>query len=641
MTLAHAVQVRSLRSVVVRMLNEKTGSARLSAQTLFNEYQKEAIEHEQGPMLCIGTPGSGKTTVIVNRIVNLIQKCNVDPKKILVITFTRDAASMMEERFKWLSGDETAGVRFGTFHSFFFWIIRTAYSMNDVSVIGEDDWKEMLRGIIAEETEEKDVSEELLLDVMREIDLLSSEMISPDDYYSESLSENSFRNVHRKYSKMKKESGRIDFNDMMDICYRLLLERKDIRERLMAMYPYIMVDEFQDTNKIQYEILRLITKKNGNIFVVGDDDQSIYGFRGARPDILLGFEREYEGVKKVILPVNYRCPAEIVGPAGKLIEKNHKRFQKKLESGNPGHGIISLMMCKDPRDEAEKVVKNILADRDKGTDFSDIAVLYRTSRCPIRLMFRLREHDIPFSIKDGIYDIFSNQYVSIILDYLAFASGDHRRSIFLRIMNKPVRYISRDMLTKETVDMDVLLYKAKGKEYVRKEIISLSNQMNSLRRMNPYAGISFVRRVVGIDEYARKISAERNTDPEEVMDILDEFMNISSEFETVDELFGYIDEYRKLIKEGTVRKREPGEDTVSLMTFHGGKGLEWNTVHIIECVDGETPHKKAKTVPHMEEERRMFYVAVTRAGKELFLYVPKLSGSHELKMSRFITEMQR
>ncbi len=633
--------VKSIRSVVAQML-KLSGSVQEIAQTCFNEEQNKAIEHKDGPMLCIGTPGSGKTTVIVNRIARLVKTEGVKPSNILVITFTREAALEMERRYKGMDGISEAdgNVRFGTFHSFFFWILRTAYKGSDMTVMPEDERYSVIKKLISEVTDEKDVSDEIVASVIRQLDIISSDMINIADYYSDDLPEDSMRTLYRRFRELKRESGRIDFSDMMDDCYSLLSERPDITERISQMYPYIMVDEFQDTNRIQYEILKLISGRDRNVFVVGDDDQSIYGFRGARPDVLFAFEREYKGCSKVILPVNYRCPEIVVRSAEKLIEKNTKRFSKKLISGNKTKGDIDFIRAKDPGEEARTVVTEIRKSILEGTALSDIAVLYRTNRDPVRLIFRLREYNIPFDVKDGSLDIFSSFAVSVVLDYMAFVTGDRSRGRFLRIMNRPVRYIERNMLTGETVDMERLKLMAKGKEYLKVKLISFSNQIHAMERMNPFAMVNFLRKAVGLNNYFKEYAAERNMDYDEIMDTLDEFQSIAAEFDTVDELFGHIEEYRKLIRDENSRNRREKKDAVSLMTFHGAKGLEWKEVHIIECVEGKIPHRKSKAVSLLEEERRMFYVAVTRTGKKLRLYAPEKSGDREMNISRFIREMQ-
>ncbi len=637
---ARVVRVKNIKSAVVQMLNI-SGSAQEVVQTLFNKEQREAITHNEGPMLCVGTPGSGKTTVIVHRIKYLIEECKVKPENILVITFTKDAALMMEKRAgEILSKDEAGSVRFGTFHSFFFWVIRTAYSTSDITVLGEDERFGIIKRLIISITGEKDISDDLTGSVIRQLDLISSDMIDISNYYSSDMSTLNFAKLYHEYTDYKRKSGRIDFNDMTEMCYRLLSERDDIKSRLRALYPYVMVDEFQDTNRIQYETLKLLTGKKGNTFVVGDDDQSIYGFRGASPDILFSFEKEYKNVKRVILPVNYRCPKRIVDAADKLIGKNKKRFEKKLISGKESDGHIELIIPEDPSDEALRVVENIRADVRNGKKYGDIAVLYRTNQSPIRLLHKFKEFDIPFAIKDRATDIFSSLSVSIVLDYMAFVSFDRSRERFLRIMNKPVRYIERGMLKGETVEMESLLFAAGNRDYLRLKIISFSNHLHAMEKMNPFAMANYIRKAIGVDRYLMEYAKERNMDYEDMKDSLDEFMSIVSDFDDVGSLFNYIEDIKELTGAERVKHRKTDADAVSLMTFHGAKGLEWDSLHIIEAVEGEIPHKKSKTERQLEEERRMFYVAVTRASEKLFIYSPKRRGEKDTEMSRYIAEMQ-
>ncbi len=605
-----------------------------------NNEQKKAVLHKDGPCLVLGTPGSGKTTVIVNRIKNLIEKYNVNPAEILVITFTRAAALSMQERFLKMMGGNNCRVRFGTFHSFFFWIIKTAYHMDSSAVISEDEKRNIIRKIIMSFNMEYENSEDIITSAIRQIGIVNCDMIDIEAYYSKDMPEAMFRELYKRYEAEKKRIKKLDFDDMLNMCHELLKERQDILSHIRRLYKYILVDEFQDTNRIQYEILKMIVHPADNLFAVGDDDQSIYGFRGARPDIMLGFTDEFKGAEIITLGINYRCPDIITQASSRLIKKNKKRFDKVLTSDKRNSGEIIVEFPKDVKNENEMIVSRIKEAHVSGVPYEEIAVLYRTNLNPRRLIYKLREYNIPFFINDTIPNIFEHFTVEAILAYIRFSLGENERRLFLKFMNKPVRYISRAMLTEETVELSELLNKTAGKEYLRVNVKILKNQLETIRRLNPYAAVNYIRKAVGYDDYIEEYADKRNIDSDELFDIMDEFQSMVKDFSNYEDMFSFIDDYTALLKEKAGRINNDKKNAVNLMTMHGAKGLEFTEVHILDCVESMMPYKKSKTPAEIEEERRMFYVAVTRAKYSLYLYAPKLFGKKEGVPSRFIFDMR-
>lgn len=613
----------------------------------FNEEQKKAITWYQGPCLVLGTPGSGKTTVIINRIRHLLCCRQVAPEHILVITFTRAAAQSMQQRFLRLMAEEegsmpqAAGrVRFGTFHSVFFWIIKTAYHYDVSCILSEEERRRIIRKILADMHLTYENYDEIITSVIRQIEILNCDMIEVSDYYSKDMPAESFRNLYKVYSETKRKMGKIDFDDMMNMCYRLLVERQDILCRLRQLYPYIMVDEFQDTNRIQYEILKLLAHPEDNLFVVGDDDQSIYGFRGARPDIMLGFGKEFQNTELITLGTNYRCPQIVTERSARLIAKNKKRYSKALYAAGKKQGSLTVEFPEDIGNENDMILQRIRESYREGVPYGDMAVLYRTNMNPRRLIFKLREFNIPFAVNDNIPDIFQHFTVQTVLDYILFAIGDNTRERFLRFMNKPVRYISRDMLNNQTVELQELLRMCGSRDYLRTNIRILNNQLKQIARLTPYAAISYIRKGIGYDDYLEEYADIRNIDYGELQDLLDEFQSMAKDFETYGDFFDFIDAYSAMMKEQTKErtKSEDHGDKVQLMTMHSAKGLEFRDVHIIECVEEIIPHKKQKNDAELEEERRMFYVAMTRTKENLYLYAPKKIGHKSAKPSRFLYE---
>ena len=605
----------------------------------FSEEQKAAIEWFKGPMLVLGTPGSGKTTVIVNRIKYLIDSCNVRPERILCFTFTRAAAESMRRRFLRAEGDRGSGVRFGTFHSFFYWIINTAYKGRSLGVLDEAKKRELLREILSNINREYSENEEMVSSVISQLGRISSDMIDIDHYYSQDVPEQDFRRLYNSYRDKKRELRVLDFDDMISECYKLLKERQDIRDRIHEMYPYIMVDEFQDTNLLQYKILKMLSGPENNLFCVGDDDQSIYGFRGARPDIMLSFEKEFEGARVHRLSINFRCPEPVTELSDKIISANTRRYKKNLISAVKDKGQVIMSRPKDIREENSILVNRIREANDSGIPYREIAVLYRTNINPRRLIYKLREYGIPFNIKDDIPDIFTSYVVRPVLNYIRFALGENRRELFLTFMNKPLRYISRNMLPTERVGLKELLGAAGDKTYLKKNIIRLANELDTIRRLNPFAGISYIRKAVGYDEYLKEYAEQHRMDYEEMIDMLDEVSATAREFDSYDAFFEYISDYHKLLVDESskaVHQEKPDTDCVQLMTLHSAKGLEFEEVHIIECIDGVIPHKKSKTSAEIEEERRMLYVGVTRTKNKLYIYSPRYMGDNPCRVSGFL-----
>ncbi|MBQ9934747.1 MAG: ATP-dependent helicase [Lachnospiraceae bacterium] len=597
----------------------------------FSKEQSVAIMHTDGPMMVIAGPGSGKTTVITRRIKYLIESAGVSPADILVITFTKAAALEMEQRFKAITSGENYQVRFGTFHSIFFWIIKRAYNLSNSSVISEYDKRMLMDIIIKAMSLDYDNRDDIISSVLSQISLVKCNMIDVENYYSTDMPENQFREIYKRLENEMKRLGKIDFDDMMVMCYDLLLKRPDILEQLHNIFKYILVDEFQDSNKLQYEILKLLGKPAENVFIVGDDDQSVYGFRGAKPEIMQAFTKDFNNVKITYLSENYRCGKNISQASIKVISENSNRFKKKLTSAGKTDGLVKILYPMDARDESLLIVKSIKEHFNKGIPYEKQAVIYRTNNEPRMLVYKLNEFNVPFTISDNMPNIFEHFVIKNVLDYINIALGDKSRSTFLRIMNKPSRYISRDILWEEQVDINKLFRRLSGKEYVIEHLSKLEADLKLIAKMKPYAALNFIRKAVGYDSYIKDYCEYRQLDSVEFYDLLDTFAGLIQDMNSFGEMFEYIDNYAEIIS----RQQYQDKFGVKLMTMHSSKGLEFDVVHIIEAVDGITPYKKAKTKAEKEEERRMFYVAMTRAKEELYIYCPRTVLGKEKKASPF------
>ncbi|MBP3808259.1 MAG: ATP-dependent helicase [Eubacterium sp.] len=600
----------------------------------FTEEQIKAIEFFDGPAMVLGTPGSGKTTVIINRVNNLIYEYNVKPENILVITFTRAAAESMEERFLELTGLKETKVRFGTFHSFFYWVVRTAYgSSAQLSVLDENKKRAVIKDILKSLNTEEYNSDETIRGILSDLGNMACNMIDIEYYHSKNMSDELFYRIYHEYEEYKRKNGFLDFDDMVSQCYNLLKDRQDILEAIRNLYPYILVDEYQDTNRVQYEILKLLAHPRDNLYVVGDDDQSIYGFRGARPDIMKLFEKEFPGAKIIGLSYNFRCPEEIVDFSTKIISKNEGRFEKSLKSNVSTKGTVSICKVPDIKSENTELVKKIKSDREAGIRYSDMAILYRTNAQPRSLIYKLRQEGIPYSIKDVIPDIATNPYIKPIIQYIRYARGDHSREVFLSFMNKPVRYISRELLYDKTIEIENLkrIAKSNSKDYLIDRLDRLMNELRTILMLSPFGAVNYIRKAMDYDSYLVKTLDENGINKDEVFSILEDFQDSLAGMSGFDEMFEMLDKPEELF----VSTEKTG-DRVDLMTLHSAKGLEYKSVHIIDCVEGAIPYKKSKSAPELEEERRLLYVGVTRSGEKLTLYVPGKIGEKEVIVSEFI-----
>lgn len=603
----------------------------------FNEAQSVAVRHVNGPMMVIAGPGSGKTTVITHRIKYLIESAGVSPADILVITFTRAAAGEMQKRFRALTPGKEYSVRFGTFHSIFYWILKTAYGRTMLQVISEEDKYRIIEQLLQQMKLEYENKDDMISSVLSQISLVKCDMMDVEDYYSKDLPELSFRELYRRFDHELKRRQMIDFDDMMVLCYELLTSRPDILERCRALFPYILVDEFQDSNRIQYEIFRMLATPRNNAFIVGDDDQSVYGFRGARPEIMQQFRRDFPTCEIVCLGENFRSDYRIVQASSQVIEKNGTRYKKTLTATSAKPGVVQLHTVKDEAEENECIIRRIRKLYEQGTAYENQAVLYRTNLQPRRLAYKLNQYNIPYTLSDSLPNIFDHFAVRYVLDYMRMAMGDPSRAVFLRIMNKPSRYISREMLLEDPVDYDKLRFRLRNKPSVVDNLDKLMADVKLLRKLRPWAALNFIRNFIGYDQYIKDYAEYRQLDAAEMYEVLDEFSYMIKDMESYAALFEFIEEYRKLLAKQQEKNRT--HKGVCLMTMHSAKGLEFDAVSILDAVEDVTPYKKAKTPAELEEERRMFYVAMTRAKHELHIYVPQTIAGKAKDKSRFVEDI--
>ncbi|MCI5492866.1 MAG: ATP-dependent helicase [Lachnospiraceae bacterium] len=607
----------------------------------FNESQNAAISHYTGPCLTLAGPGSGKTLVITRRTKNLIEQYQVDPTDILVVTFTRAAAQEMKTRFQKLMGERRAPVTFGTFHAIFFSILKYAYHYSADNIIREEQKFILMRELVRKFHLDYEDENEYIEQMLSEISLVKNEGIDIAHYYSSNCAEDTFRRIFDLYQNTLRKHHLIDFDDMLVYTYELFRERKDILALWQKRYPYILVDEFQDINKLQYEIVKMLAAPKNNLFVVGDDDQSIYRFRGASPGIMQSFARDFPHAAHITLDVNYRCATEIVKKAGNLIAHNTVRFGKKIVSYTEAADAVEKREFKNQREQNLAVIRGIQSYVAEGGQYADLAVLYRTNTQPGLLMEQLMEYNIPFKAKDRMPCLYDHWIAKDIFTYIRIAMGSRDRADFLQIMNRPKRYIGRDSLEEKTVAFDVWAdyYAKNDQEWIAERIDRLAYDCKMLSNMAPYAAINYIRRGIGYDDYLKEYADYRGIRLDDLTDLLDQLQTAAADYPAYPAWQQHITEYKEELQNQSIRQQQE-KNRVVLSTFHSAKGLEYEEVYLVDVNEKLTPYKKAVLAEDLEEERRMFYVGMTRAKKRLHIYAAKSINNHEMDRSRFWDEME-
>ena len=608
----------------------------------YNEAQIKAINHGEGPCLVLAGPGSGKTAVITRRVLELVKR-GIAPGNILVITFTKAAAGEMQERFETLQKEEgirTPGrVNFGTFHAVFFKILKYAYQMDATNIIREEDSYSLLSEIVSGLDLEVPDEKEFIEGIRSEISKIKSERIDIRTYYSMNCPEEQFQKIYQLYTETMKKKRLIDFDDILLYCYELLTKRKDILSVWQEKYQYILIDEFQDINRIQYDIIRMLARPQDNLFIVGDDDQSIYQFRGAKPEIMLNFGNDYPGTERILLDYNYRSQAEIVTTSLRLISNNKKRFSKDIHATRPAELPVKTERFATQEEEGERIVEVIRRYRAEQIPYQEMAVLFRTNTQARSVMGKLMAYNIPFRMRDSVPNLFEHWISVDILTYLKLALGNRERGMFLRIMNRPNRYLKRESLPEALVSFRDWKYFYKDSDWMAERIDKLEYDLGMLAKANPFAAINYIRRGIGYDGYLESYAQYRRMNPEELLETVTELQESARGFDTYEEWFSYIEQYKnELSRQKQFRDRKE-TDAVTLATMHSSKGLEYEVVILPDVNEGITPYKKAVSEEELEEERRMYYVAMTRAKRFLHVYsVNRLYGK-ERELSRFVGEM--
>ena len=606
-----------------------------------NHAQTEAVAHNKGPCMVLAGPGSGKTLTIAKRIEYLIMKHKVRPEEILVITFTKYAAWEMKNRTRSICGPSSYAVTFGTFHGIYYGILKWAYRLNQSNLLSDEEkyriLREILPGIDWDQEPEADEEKDYLQELAIEIGNVKNNCMDIEEYEPVKYTTEKFRKLYRTYEETKKKYRKIDFEDMLIQCRDLFMKRPDILKKWQEKFQYILVDEFQDVNQAQYDVVRMLAAPQDNLFVVGDDDQSMYGFRGAKPGIMMEFMKDYPKARQILLDVNYRSSGYIVKGALRVIGNNKIRFEKKIEAFRKPDETVHVQEVKDPVQEAEYVLERIREYREKGVSYMEMAVLYRTNVDARAMSELMTEYQIPFVMKEHLNNIYEHFIALDMISYLRLSQGEYDRKYFLQIANRPNRYLTRESMKTGNVSYESLRRYYRDKDWMVDRIDQLEWDMKMICDKTPYAAIQYIRKRMGYDEFLKEYAAYRKISSEDLFAVLEEIWQNSKGYGTIKEWFEHIESYGKMLKEQNKKNGE--KEGVNLMTMHAAKGLEFDTVFVIEANEGSCPYKKATADEEIEEERRLFYVAMTRAKRKLVISYVKEKNGKDLLPSRFVSEL--
>lgn len=611
-----------------------------------NRGQDEAIKHGNGPCMVLAPPGSGKTLIVTERTRYLIEESGVRPDQILVITFTRYAAREMKERFERLTAGKNYPVTFGTFHSIFYGILKCVYGIGVNNLMSEKESSVLLQEVLdqtdIESTPEVEDEEELVRELLREVGMVKNGLCHLKDFHSKYLTQDEFAEVFRSYEHQKKELKKFDFDDMLVQCYALFRKKPEILQGWQKRFQYILIDEFQDINRVQYEVIRMLAAPRYNLFVVGDDDQSIYGFRGAKPELMLYMKQEFPSLRTISLTVNYRSTEFITGAAARVILHNDTRFYKRVQSFRGRGQNVHVQEVLDEQEEAQYVTEEIQKKLDQGIKPGEIAVLFRAAVQARMISEILSEHRIPFEMRDYVTNFYRHFIVKDMMAYLQLAAGKRDRSLFLTICNRPLRYLARNSMENRQVNFEDLRKFYCDKDWMLDIIDQFDVDVRMMKNMAPYAAIQYIRKKIGYDDFLKEYAEKHQISWKQLMDVMAELEERSKNFKSYDEWEIHIAKYTQELEEQQAKARKikgERENKVQLMTIHSAKGLEFEDVFVIHANEGEIPHQKAEKKDEIEEERRLFYVALTRAKNNLCIsYITQKNGN-SIKPSRFVEEL--
>ncbi|MCR5777970.1 MAG: ATP-dependent helicase [Lachnospiraceae bacterium] len=591
--------------------------------------QRLAVSHFMGPAEILAGPGSGKTRVITARLANLINNEKVPPGSILTITFTKKAAEEMRSRTEQLLGNTAAAINFGTFHSIFFKILRNTYKFTSDNIVRFRIQSEIIQEIIESENIDLRESDRNVIDLLNEISKVKTGYESVEDYNSNLMDNDDFQKFYKRYVSRMNSLKLIDFDDMLIRCHDLFNERNEVLRQWQEKFKFILIDEFQDIDYKQYETIKMLAGESANLFVVGDDDQSIYGFRGAQSSIMQRFLEDYKGANFVKLSVNYRSAKDIVSSAGLVIGGNKDRIEKDIKANSDINGKVELSEFENRSEEFAELAARLKDEK----DLSECAVLLRTNTLASLVSGELMQCDIEVDYADKVTNPYEHFIAKDILTYLKIANGDISRASMYRIMNKPYRYISRNAVPGKTFDIEAMEKFHADNLKTRGMLLKLRNDLLILKGMRPYAAVHYILHGIGYIKYLKHYAEEKNIDYAELEEKAMCIKEKAGKYRSYREWVEDIENYTQKLNRETTGGNNGG---VKVLTLHASKGLEFKKVFILDVNEKIIPYKKAVLPSEIEEERRLFYVGMTRAKEELYLWSIKDNYGKAMTRSHFV-----
>lgn len=613
-----------------------------------NEAQRLAAAHGEGPMLVLAGPGSGKTFTITRRIFRLTRR-NIPADRILVITFTREAAQSMQKRYREQYGPSL--VCFGTFHSVFYHILKESRTGAREHLLKHSDKKEILIPVIQKYRKVHGGSEHLQ-GPPSELSDAADRILAAFSYFKNTLDmeksaafleepwREAFPPLFEEYESVRRRNGGLDFDDMVYDCMELFRERADILALWRRRFTFFLIDEFQDINPVQYQTLRLLASPLDNVFAVGDDDQSIYAFRGSDPSLMQRFLKDYPAAKQVLLDINYRSEASVVEASLKVISLNNARFEKTLRAAEAGENAVRLTRFADKNTQYAYLTDRLRQEQALG-GLEDCAVLFRTNVGMREFAGCLLKAGIPYYMKEGQACIYDHFIAKDIEAYLRMALGERDRGLFLRIMNKPDRGLNREVFTAKNISFQEYGTRASGPSDTLKR---LERDLICLGKRKPSLGMQFLRRGIGYEAWLTKKSQGEEDRQGEWMEVLNWLTEDGAGYDSIEAWLESWQSFRQKWKRSGERQagRETLKPSVSLMTAHASKGLEFAKVFLPDVNEGVYPHGRGPLEQEtVEEECRILYVAMTRAKKALELLCVTGTQERPALPSRFLKVLQQ
>lgn len=628
---------------------------------VLNDKQKEAVLSTEGPCLVIAGAGSGKTKVLTHKIAYLMQEKNVKPWSILAITFTNKAANEMKERVENLVGDVAKDMWIGTFHSICVRILRRYIDRigftSSFIIFDSSDQRTLVKQCL----KQLNIDDKMLNDraVLSEISNAKNEMLEPDAYKlrtNNEIRKETIAKVYELYQKRLRENNAIDFDDIINYTIRILSENPDVLEYYSNKFEYVLVDEYQDTNKAQFTLVSILAALHGNITVVGDNDQGIYSFRGADITNILNFEKDFPGTKIIKLEQNYRCTQNILDAANAVIKNNETKYEKKLWTENGKGGMITVFRGNDEYDEANFIVENInKLRREEYMTYNDFAILYRMNSQSRSIEDILRRENVPYKIIGGL-KFYERKEIKDTIAYLRLIQNPSDNLSLTRIINEPKRGIGKTSLDNvqqiamqsETSMYDVI---KRADEFGLNRVFVNSrefiSQIEELRAKKDHIKISdLIKETLNKTGYTKALEDEDTTEAETRLENIEEFLTVAMEFEEQMAENSLEEFLEGITLSSDIDNADDQEDSVTLMTLHSAKGLEFPVVFLVGMEEGIFPGYKSIGEPkELEEERRLCYVGITRAKQNLFISCARqrtIFGSTSCnQVSRFVKEIPK